>query len=138
MHKLAYVYDQHILTAGEVAATHVSKWWTPCAPFVQTITSGAPALQTPGQEWWLFQAQVAVASVTGYGRQGHQMKLLTLGPPGHGGIHLQPHQQNNGMAVWTGMCPTQYGFGWALWTGGRLVAGDVVQFNACYVVRRGP
>jgi hypothetical protein len=134
MKRLQYVFDQHVLTAGQVAATHVSKWWTPGERYEQVVTAGGPVCDEPGEEWELYQCQVSVGSALGYGRQGHQVKLLTNGPPGHGGIHLVMHQQQNGMAVFTGKVPTRYGFGWAFWAGGRLVAGDCVQFNAAYRV----
>jgi len=135
MRSLHYVVDQHILTAGEIAATHVSKWWTPQSPFVQVLTAGAPVTNLQPIEWLLYQIQVAVASTTGYARQGHQVKLLTNGAPGHGGIHLLQHQQNAISIFSDGSgIPTGYGFGWGIWPGGTLVAGDVVQMNAVYRV----
>lgn len=131
MHDLCYVFDMHVLDASDVASSHVSKWWTPFAPYVQIVRSGSPIIQSNQEEWILYQSQAAISDLNGYGRRGHQLKLLTCGPQGHGGIHLLRHQAD-GFTMWNGAMPTLYGFGWALWTGGTLVAGDCVQFNAVY------
>lgn len=132
--RLAYVFDQHIIDATDAAATHVAKFWLPTSGAgyrVQVVRSGWPTVDVDGQEWHLYQCAVWVSDVNGYYRQGHQVRLLTNGPQGHGGIHLV-HNQQGGLAVFTGCVPTQYGFGWALWPASRVIATDVVNFNAVY------
>ena len=133
MRDLAYIFDQHEISAAEAAAMHVSKWWTPLRPYVQVVLGGHPVSPLPGEEWLLYQAQVSVTSYAGLIRQGVQIKLYTLGPPGHGGIALMRHQQG-AFSVFTGTVPTKFGIGWGVWPGGAVIATDIVQFNAVYRV----
>lgn len=142
MRRLSYIMDQHVMSATDVAQTLVWKAWTPqtdISKAVQLGYSGVPSQQQQVRERWIvYQMQMAVAAVTtGYHRQGHAVRMHTWGPPGYGGLYVQPHQQM-GISVWTGYLPTDFGVGWSLYVynGGRIQAGDVVQFNCVYEVVR--